>query len=66
MKNILAIAIWAVVFVTVSTTMCSLLTRPDTMANTIGFFGVVGLILLSLKTKCFTSIITKSNESNEK
>lgn len=53
----------------VITVMCSLLTYPSTVANIVGFLGMVGFILLSIKTKCFTSISLtnkKKDESNKK
>lgn len=69
MKNVTAITFWCIVLMIVITVMCSLLTYPSTVANIVGFLGMVGFILLSVKTKCFTSISLtnkKKDESNEK
>lgn len=40
----------------VFTWTCSMLTKPSTVANIVGAIVVVLYLLLSIKTKCFTSI----------
>lgn len=45
-----------------------LVNKPSTIGNTVGIIILAGFALVSVKTKCFTSITTKSksNESSEK
>lgn len=40
----------------VFTWACSMLTKPSTVANIVGAIVVVLYLLLSIETKCFTSI----------
>lgn len=51
----------------VITEMCYLLTYPSTIANVVGFIGLVSFALFSYWTKCFTKNKFKlTNKSNEK
>lgn len=45
-----------------------LVNKPSTIGNTVGVIVLAVFALISVKTKCFTSITTKSktNERNEK
>ena len=55
-KKILAFIIWLVAVLLALTICCDLLTYSNTIANLVGFFGLVILILGSIKTKCLTFI----------
>ena len=65
MKKVMIIVVWLIVFLFMLTAMCSLLTESSTMANVVGFIGLVSTITLSITTKCFTSITIKPNKKNE-
>lgn len=62
---IIRILIWLIVFTFMITEMCRLLTSANTIANVIGFIGLVAIIYLSYSTKLFTQIKIKLNK-NEK
>lgn len=61
-KTISLFILWLVLALTIITVCCELLTYSSTIANIVGFFGIVALILGSIKTKCLTFI----NFKNEK
>lgn len=42
-----------------------LVNKPSTIGNTVGVIILAGFVLVSVKTKCFTSITTKSKKTNE-
>lgn len=61
-KTISLFVLWLVVALMVMTVCCELLTYSSTIANIVGFFGIVALILGSIKTKCLTSIKLKNEK----
>nr|DAH01961.1 MAG TPA: hypothetical protein [Crassvirales sp.] len=68
MKNFIALSIWVVVLMIALTEVGYMLTYSSNIVNVIGFIVGVLFIVLSIQTKCFTSIKInkKQNESNEK
>lgn len=66
-KKLSLLIIWVVVCMIVITEMCYLLTYPSTIANIVGFLGLVSFVLFSYCTKCFTKNKFKlTNKNNEK
>lgn len=55
-KKISLFIIWLVLALMIMTVCCELLTYSSTIANITGFFGIVALIMVSIKTKCLTFI----------
>lgn len=68
MKNFIALSIWVVVLMIALTEVGYMLTYSSNIVNVIGFIVGVLFIVLSIQTKCFTSIKInkKQNESTEK
>lgn len=68
MKNFIALSIWVVVLMIALTEVGYMLTYSSNIVNVIGFIVGVLFIVLSIQTKCLTSIKInkKQNESNEK
>ena len=60
--TVIKIAIWCVVFSFLITRGLDMISAPNTIENVIGFFMMVVVIYLSIKTKCLTAIKIKKNE----
>lgn len=56
---IVKIAVWFVTFIILITLGLGMISAPNTIENVIGFFMVVTIIYLSIKTKCLTTIKLK-------
>ena len=63
-KVIVKVAVWFVVFIILITLGLEMISVPNTIENVIGFFMIVAILYLSIKTKCLTSI--KLERKNEK
>lgn len=50
---------WFVIFIILITLGLEMISAPDTIENVIGFFMVVAISYLSVKTKCLTAIKLK-------
>lgn len=62
-KKVILFALWSVVAFPVLGMLLSGLSAPSTFANLISILAIVGLVLISIDTKCFTNFIeTKTNE----
>ena len=55
-RKISLFIIWLVLALMIMTVCCELLTYSSTIANITGFFGMVALTMVSIKTKCLTFI----------
>lgn len=67
MKKVILFTVWVMLCMIVITEMGYLLTYPSTIANVVGFLGLVSFALFSYWTKCFTKNKFKlTNKSNEK
>ena len=55
-KVIVKVAIWFVVFIILINSGLKMISAPNTIENVIGFFMVVTVLYLSIKTKCLTTI----------
>lgn len=62
MKKVILFAVWVIFCMVVITEMCYLLTYPSTIANIVGFLGIVSFVLFSYWTKCFTKNKFKLNK----
>lgn len=52
-------AVWFVIFIILLTLGLKMISVPNTIENVIGFFMVVAISYLSVKTKCLTAIKLK-------
>lgn len=52
-------AVWFVIFIILLTLGLEMISVPNTIENVIGFFMVVAISYLSVKTKCLTAIKLK-------
>lgn len=53
------VAVWFVIFIILLTLGLEMISAPNTIENVIGFFMVVAISYLSVKTKCLTAIKLK-------
>lgn len=65
MSKGIIITVWFIITMAMFTWACSMLTKPSTIANIVGILAAVLYSLLSIKTKCFTSISLTNKKSNE-
>lgn len=50
------VALWFILFLALLGAGFEMVSKPSTIENVIGFFVVVAIIVISIKTKCLTSI----------
>ena len=55
-KVIVKVAIWYVIFIILINLGLKMISAPNTIENMIGFFMIVAILYLSIKTKCLTTI----------
>ena len=55
-KVIVKVAVWFVVFIILITLGLEMISVPNTIEYVIGFFMVVTVLYLSIRTKCLTTI----------
>ena len=55
-KVIVKVAIWYVIFIILINSGLKMISAPNTIENVIGFFMIVAILYLSIKTKCLTTI----------
>ena len=53
---VVKVAVWFVIFIILITLGLEMISTPNTIENVIGFFMVVTVLYLSIKTKCLTTI----------
>lgn len=58
-KMIAKVTVWFVIFIILLTLGLEMISAPNTIENVIGFFMVVVISYLSVKTKCLTAIKLK-------
>lgn len=56
---VVKLAVWFVIFIILLTLGLEMISAPNTIENVIGFFMVVAISYLSVKTKCLTAIKLK-------
>ena len=55
-KVIAKVAVWFVIFIVLLTLGLEMISAPNTIENVIGFFMIVTVLYLSIRTKCLTAI----------
>ena len=55
-KMIAKVTVWFVIFIILLTLGLEMISAPNTIENMIGFFMVVTVLYLSIRTKCLTII----------
>lgn len=55
-KVVVKVAVWSVIFIVLLTSGLEMISAPDTIGNVIGFFMVVAILYLSVRTKCLTAV----------
>ena len=58
-KIVVKVAVWFVIFIVLLTLGLEMISAPNTIENVIGFFMVVTVLYLSVRTKCLTIIKRK-------
>lgn len=64
--NILKIAVWFVMLMGFINVSFHMMSQANTMENVVGFFLIIITILVSYKTKCFTTIKFKRKHEKSK
>lgn len=55
-KVVVKVAVWFVIFIVLLTLGLEMISAPNTIENVIGFFMVMVILYLSVRTKCLTAI----------
>lgn len=55
-STVAKVALWFILFLALLGAGFEMVSKPSTMENVIGFFVVVAIIVISIKTKCLTTI----------
>ena len=55
-EAVVKVAIWYVIFIILINSGLKMISAPNTIENMIGFFMIVAILYLSIKTKCLTTI----------
>ena len=55
-EAVVKVAVWFVIFIILITLGLEMISVPNTIENVIGFFMVVTVLYLSIRTKCLTAI----------
>lgn len=61
-KKIILFALWLVIVFPVLGMILSGLNAPSTITNLVSVLAMVGLVLVSIDTKCFTNFIKTKNK----
>ena len=57
--TIIKVAVWFILFLALLSAGFEMISKPSTIENIIGFFIIVTIIIISIKTKCLTLIKLK-------
>lgn len=55
-STVAKVALWFILFLALLGAGFEMVSKPSTIENVIGFFVVVVIIVISIKTKCLTSV----------
>lgn len=56
MNKVIKIAVWLVLIIWGINQSFNMISQADTVENVVGFFLLVAIVLVSYKTRCFTTI----------
>lgn len=62
MSKIIKISVWVVCFFAALNTALRMISEANSVQNIIGFLFLVAIILVSIKTRCFTKLKSKKDE----
>lgn len=55
-STVVKVALWFILFLILLSVGFGMVSKPSTIENVIGFFIVATIIIISIKTKCLTTI----------
>lgn len=61
-RKILVIALWFVLFILILNVSLSMISASNSIGNVIGFLILVATVLISIKTKCLTTLKFRKND----
>ena len=61
-STISKLVVWVILFIILLNVGFSMITMPDTIGNVIGFFIVIAIVVITIKTRCLTIIKFKKND----
>lgn len=64
-STIIKLTVWLILFVTILNIGLVMMSTSNTVENIIGFFIIIFLLIISIKTKCLTIIELKSRKDEK-
>jgi len=61
-RKVLVVALWFVPFVLILNLSLSMISTSNSIGNVIGFLILVATVLISIKTKCLTTLKFRKND----
>jgi hypothetical protein len=61
-RKVLVVALWFVLFVLILNLSLSMISTSNSIGNVIGFLILVATVLISIKTKCLTTLKFRKND----
>lgn len=61
-STISKLVVWVILFIILLNVGFSMITMPNTIGNVIGFFIVIAIVVITIKTRCLTIIKFKKND----
>lgn len=55
-STVAKVALWFILFLALLDAGFEMVSKPSTIENVIGFFVVAAIVVISIKTKCLTTI----------
>lgn len=55
-STVAKVALWFILFLVLLGVGFEMVSKPSTIENVIGFFAVVAIVVISIKTRCLTTI----------
>ena len=55
-STVAKVALWFILFLILLSAGFEMVSKPSTIENVIGFFIVISIVIISIKTKCLTTI----------
>ena len=61
-RKVLVVALWFVLFILILNLSLSMISASNSIGNVIGFLILVATVLVSIKTRCLTTIKFKKDD----
>lgn len=61
-STVAKVALWFILFLALLSVGFEMVSKPSTIENVIGFLIIVAIVIISIKTKCLTTIKFEKND----